>query len=334
MQELKSQLNIFAIVFIILGIIGFSSLSYFITSNSLNADYPQIAGIILGGVFGLFAVFALIVLLRIDVITITSTHITIKSIFGNKKRSFQRNEINSYIDLKDASVKSNSIKFSSLVLFHSKGKYKIESSAYSNYSVIRKELIRGKSKNKNYLKVRKKKFDKIGATFLLIFGLVVIIFGFKLLFFPKESINSNSLTEVKGSIINKVEITKGSKGKRSISIILKEYPKFKFDISGTAFKATNKTEYLSNVSIGNTLHLGILTNSYNKKISKHLNLTFWDKSINYHFIQVYELKDKERTYLSIQDYNKKAKESAIWNWLIVLFGLYLLWEAFKLNLHN
>jgi len=331
MTEIQSKPNVFIVIIITLGIIGFSALSYFLISNSLSADYPQIAGVLIGSLFGLFALLALLVLIRFNQLLITPTHLHINYFWGTSRKIIPLKEISSYIDIKDESIKHKTNKFNSLFIFYKGRKYKIESSAYSNYQEIRRALIKGKAKNKNYLKLRKKRMNKIGAIVTGIFSLLILLFCYHSFLHKDDIISKNSLSKIKGTIINKAEIKKGSKGKRSIKIKLKEYPKFSFTINGISYKATHKQKYISNVSIGDSLFIDVLTDEYQKKILQNEKLSFWDKSINYHFIGIFAFKDTNNTYLSLIESNNYRKKDANWIWLILVFGLYMAWEAYKFH---
>ena len=140
-----------------------------------------------------------------------------------------------------------------------------------------------------------------------------------------NGIKYSDIYAITDAIINKAEIEIGSKGSRSIRIKLKSYPLFNFDIAGISYYATNSSDYVANVKIGDTLSLDILKDEYQMKLSKEIPLVFWDKSVNYSFISVYGLRDKNNTYLTVSDYNNDYKsDTPIVIWLFGLAGLFML----------
>jgi hypothetical protein len=68
-----------------------------------------------------------------------------------------------------------------------------------------------------------------------------------------------------------------------------------------------------------------MKDEYQMKLTKEKPLGFWDKTINYSFISVYELRDKDHTYLTIRDLNKEHKsDTPIGIWMFGLAGLFVL----------
>jgi len=114
-------------------------------------------------------------------------------------------------------------------------------------------------------------------------------------------------------------------------LVLDKYPDFNFDIEGTSYYAINLNRYLTKVKTGDTLFLDIKTDVYQKKLSKEKELSFSDKTVNYRKIYVYELKDKNRSYMALKDNNNDRNEWGHYFWGIIgLFfigcGVYLSFE--------
>ena len=116
-----------------------------------------------------------------------------------------------------------------------------------------------------------------------------------------------------------------------MNLVLDKYPDFNFDIEGTSYYAINLNRYLTKVKTGDTLFLDIKTDVYQKKLSKEKELSFSDKTVNYRKIYVYELKDKNRSYMALKDNNNDRNEWGHYFWGIIgLFfigcGVYLSFE--------
>jgi hypothetical protein len=81
------------------------------------------------------------------------------------------------------------------------------------------------------------------------------------------------------------------------------------------------------------------SSTYEKKLTKERELTFWNKTNNYKFILIYGLKDNNRAYLTLDEYNNvKLSDSklGVWFFLIIsvfIFGveIYTLMEGQKLK---
>jgi hypothetical protein len=57
--------------------------------------------------------------------------------------------------------------------------------------------------------------------------------------------------------------------------------------------------FINNVKQGDTLSISILTDEFVKKITKTKELDFYDKYVDYGFIIVFEVSDKNQNYLNL-----------------------------------
>ncbi len=308
------------------GGIGLLSLSYYLISISLKAPYPQIPGIIVGGLLGSIGLWGLISIYQFDFIFIFSDHFRAKSILGNTKKVIYFNDITGWTEIEK---KNKYSKWTVLIIYTEKTKYKINSSIYKNCYEIKRTLTKGKPrdiKKQNNWYRRNRLFYTIG---FLTIGSVFLYASYHSFLKKDRQIQYSELHTVTDIITNKAEIKKGSKGSRSIVIKLKSYPYFNFEISANGYSATNKSDYVSNVKIGDTLHLDIMKDEYQMKLSGEKQPGFWDKTVNYHLIHIYELRDKNNTYLSLSGYNKELKEDASFGiWLFGIIGVIALVSGF------
>ena len=298
------------------------SFSYYIISISIKTPYPQIFGLLLGSILGIIGLLCFVKIYKLDSLIIYSDRIIIKSFFRNTKKVIYLNQITTWIEIEKENKYS---KWKELTIFTNQTKYKLHSGIYNNYSQLKNIITKGVKRN---LIIENNWYYKQKTFLALMFSLIgtLFIFGsFKLYFDKFKEIQKNEIQTINDIITNKVRITKESLYSRSIKIKLKSYPNFLFEISGNAYRATNSIEYVTNVSIGDSLKIKIMKDEYQKKISRKSKLNFSDKTINYSIISVLGLADKKHTYLSISNYNLENKnESPIATWLFGILGLFIL----------
>jgi hypothetical protein len=315
--KIKSD-NSFVIYFIILLLGGIAMFwgCYAISANILNSPYPQIADVFFCIFFGVLGFLSIIMIYHLDSILIYSDRLKVKSIFGNTKKTIFLDEITFWTEIEKENKHK---KWTELTLYTERTKLKLSSSIYNNYPELKKALVRGKRRDF----AREKKWSRrnnlyyaIGFTIL---GGLFLYLGYHYYMTKDEEIIYSDLHTIRDVITNKAEIHKGSKGSKSIQIRLKSYPPFNFDIDGLAYSATYASEYVANVKVGDTLYVEVLKEEYEMKLSKEKPLGFWDKTVNYSFIRVYELRDKNRIYLSLSGYNEEHKSDVLFG--ILLYGL-------------
>lgn len=299
---------------------------------SLNEEYPQILGLIIGGILGIIGTLSIYSIYKLDKLFIFKEYLEIKSIFGNTKRIIHLDKIITWTEIEK---RNKYLTWTDLTLYTEQNKYKFTSSYYNNYTEIKNVLVKGKprdSQKQNNWQRRNNFYYAIGFSIL---G-SLFLYGAVRQFQKKDiEINSSQLQTITDKIISEPTIYKGSKGSRSIKIKLNSFPTFRFEISGYGYQACYAGDYIENVKLGDTIKLDILKDQYKMKLSKEKPLGFWDKSINYSQISVYGLRFKNYTYLDLNDYNKEIRNQSpfgIWVFGImglgfILFGIY----TFKLK---
>lgn len=327
------SINLFLkpLLFLLIGGIGSLIVAFLMIEGALKGPYPQIIDIILGIFFGVIGAIALISIYKLDTILVYSDYYEIKSIFGHIKKIIKKDSIITWTEIEKANKYDE---WKELTIYTSKSNYKLSSSIYGNYSELRNNLISGKKNNlKKEIKLIKRK-NAILAVFFLITGGLFLFLSFNFYYLNKEAINYHDLQTITGVITNKAEIHVGSKGSGSININLRSYPSFNFYISGNSLNATNTSSYIENVKIGDTLTIEILKDEYQKKLTKEIPLSFWDKSINYSFISVYGLRDKNTSFLHFNDYIFELKNDRalvpLFLWVFAIVGLFMIGGGFYL----
>ena len=306
----------------LLGGLGMLWVCYYLTFGALKDPYPQIAGIILGGFFGLFGILCLISIYSFDSIFIFSDHFKVKSIFGTTKKVILLKDITTWTEIEK---ETKYTKCTDLTIYTEQTKFKLTSSIYNNYPQLKSALIKGKTRDlqrqNNWFR-RNSLYYAIGFTIL---GGLFLYAAYHFYLTKDNEIKYSEFQTITDVITNKAIIEKGSKGSRSIRIKLKSYPSINFDIAGNGYSATYSSVYVANVKIGDTLNLDIMKDEYQMKLTKEKPLGFWDKTVNYSFISVYGLRDKNNTYLNLTDYNNEHKsDTPIGIWLFGLVGLFVL----------
>ena len=316
--------NSFSTYFLVLLLCGLGMLllCYYLTSDALKGPYPQIAGIILGGFFGLFGFLCLIAIYGLDSIFINADLLKVKSIFGSTKKVILLSDITTWTEIEK---KTRHTKWKELTIYTDRTKFKLSSSIYNNYPELKRALVKGKRRDlqiqNNWVR-RNNLYYAIGFT---IFGGLCLYATYHFYLIKDKEVKYSELQRIRDVITNNAEIEKGRKGSRSIRIKLKSYPSFMFDIKGNSYSATYTSDYVTHVKVGDTLNLDIMKDEYQMKLTKEKRLGFWDKTVNYSFISVYGLSDNNHTYLDLTDYNNEHKsDSSIGIWLFGLVGLFVL----------
>ena len=314
-----SKLKISTVLILCLGGIGALVLCYYLTATSLKSEYPQIAGLILGTLFGFFGIACLIALFKLDLLELDNEKLIIKSILNYPKKTIFLSEITSFNEIEK---ENKSGKWKDLTIFTPHSKYKISSSIVSNYSEFKSILTKGKSRNIHSEKLWQYKTTKYFGLAFVILGPLFLMGMWNRYNDKDQEIQSYQLTTIVGTVHYELK-TDRDKSSRSINIEIEEYPGFRFKLDGNSFHASNSDSLLSFVNKGAKIEIDILTDIYQKKLAKTKEPSFWDKTVNYNFIGIYGLRDKARSYLSLTDFNREYKEdSTSWGfWIFVLVGV-------------
>lgn len=172
--------------------------------------------------------------------------------------------------------------------------------------------------------IKEKSKNKKLIYFAFISGFILFFVAFK--FYNSELPNKNNITEIKGVLKENIIIKKGRRGSRTLIINLQEYPKINFTIGSVSLRQTYEVELLNEKKIGDTITFFIENKEYKSKILKTENIPFPENFLHSEKISIVEIKNKNSSYLSLNDYNKEHKEN---NYLaIAFFGLFGLLMVF------
>jgi hypothetical protein len=313
-MRLVESKNSFKSHFLILtlGGIGFIVASYFLTQNVLNVPIFQLWPLMISGFLGVIGALAIGSIYKLYTLHIYQDRLEIISIFGSIKKTIYLREITSWTEIYKENKKD---KWQELTIYTDTTKYKITSSFYKNYSSIKNQLIKGKPRDSKKEHTYYRRLFLIYAIGMLLIGTAFLYGAFTNCFPDEHTIKSNELTAITGTVANELEIEKSRKGRRSVSIILKSYPDYKFYLSGSSYKASYATDFVTNVKIGDSLMIDIHKKEYQEIISG-------EGYLNDAYINIYGLRDKSETYLTLEDYNaEKEHQREMGFWLMLIIGL-------------
>lgn len=285
---------------LLIGGVGAGLACFFLIKSALKAPYIQIAPFILGVFFGSISLISFIAIFQTEKVYVYKNRLEVKSLFGHSIKTIYLDEIKNW---KEENKGNSDI----LTVFTNNKKYSFLSDYYSDYDYeMLKSLITDGVPIKNE---PENKHTQLIVEFIVL-AFLILFFGYvTFAFYKKTNFNIHSNTnEIIGTITEDAKISTSGKGHKSISFNLKEFPKYTFSISGVRFEATFIDDYLNNIRKGDTLYLTISTDDYLEKIKKIKEPNFKRKHINYSFIGVYQLKDKNKAYISIEYYNLKEAD--------------------------
>ena len=319
-------------IFLILGGIGMCAIATYLGLPALKEEYPQIAGLILGGFFGLMGIACIIAALTIPKFELYKDRLEVKSIFGGTRKIIYRKEITSWTEL---AKETQYQKWIELTVFTQHGKYKISSTTCGNFDEIKDELTKGKHNDVENETISVKRFYKYYALGTFLFGCLLFWGAYNFYNAKDNKLTQEQLTSINGKITTKPEIDKDAKGHRSLQFELSQYPNFKFQLSGVNYSATYTEDFVSRINANDTISVDILFEEYRKKLTHEEEMSYLDKSVNYRFISIYGLRAKDNSFLTLSDYNKEEKsDNALGVWFLGLLGLFFVGMAsylLKLN---
>jgi len=311
----KGNKSILPPTILALGFIGAGLASYFLIEKSLSLLYYQIAGLTLGIIFGIFSLSCLIAVFLIDNLKLFDDKIVVGSTLGFVKRTIFLKDITKWTQIKK---ETKYTQWKDVIIFYGDKKYTISSAGYKNYKEIKLHIVNGKKNDKSEAEKWLNRIAFRDSILFILAGLLALCGAFSLYTYQFGGLDENVITI--GAIVDK-----SSKGKRSVEVFLKQYPEFKFTISGVAYSEMYKADYWESVAEGDSLYLTIDESVARKKIFRTLPLEYLDKHYGWDRISVYALRDKRNNYLTQNDYSKsKRKEVNILLAVALLLGAGLL----------
>lgn len=181
---------------------------------------------------------------------------------------------------------------------------------------LKRQKLRMAASLQTYLKMNLRKYRE------LVTGITVVVVLFEFWMWDtgkgrndNRIKNQNELTELRATLANKPSIETAEQGGLWVPISLNEFPTLKFDVGGSSYSALKAKEFVSEVSIGDTLFLSILTYDYETKIKKEKSLRPSETAINHKFIEPYSIQCNNKIYMSLAAVNSAWQDnhdSSIW----------------------
>jgi hypothetical protein len=216
--------------------------------------------------------------------------------------------------------------YDELTIYLRQEKIKLYSNAFNNFEDLKKIL----TDNKKEGKPDDAKKTIWGFLILLAICLPVSYWVIGSFLNPdSDLVNRNDLTEVTGTLKFKPETMREGKYEKKIELNLVEYPDFNFKIGSIAFDVTSISNFLFDVNQGDTVMLYITKDDFNKKLKELIPMTFWEKHLHHEMVDIYELRNKNYQYLTLDDYNSSHSSNTYGlKWVFLLFAIGLLYWAF------
>jgi hypothetical protein len=198
----------------------------------------------------------------------------------------------------------------------------------TSYNKLYTEFKNAVTNDKPQVELKVKWSSIVGRVLLVIVFLVMfgslIPYGVYTDYFDKVHYITAGRTVTIGGVLT----NKPSPYDNTISIYLKEYPKFEFIATNEAFYGMHVGKLIMDTKPGDSVFVGIDKETYLKKIERTLPLTFADKHDDYFRIHLYSLRDTKNDYLTIDDHNHsldlemRSKKRGVWIYPIaVIFVL-------------
>lgn len=293
-----------------------SVITYFFSTLAFRPD--DVSFIVLGVslFFGLLALLAFRIIFTINKYELDKEKLIIKSIFNYEKRTVHIHTIVSCSEIK------NERGTIGLVLFTDTKKIKLPYTI-KNYNQFKKIL----TENKPFKVQEVKNKDSSNIFFLSSLGIAPLLIG---LFMIQLSI-SHFLTrndEINYSQLKNIQITISKlnidkEEDEDIYITAKEYPKCKFYIVSTNYRAMNIAGFEKHVSVGKEIQIDIMTEEYDKELAYKQETSFFGSSNT--SIGVYGLQKDNTKYLHLEDINSQHKKdySYFLSFFVTLCGLFM-----------
>lgn len=278
--------------------------------------YPDL---VLGGCFIIFAIYILYHILNLPKIHLYSDRIELHRFFGLFKKTLFRSEINSWLVRKKQNKHGD---YEYLYLTLNKNEtIKFSSYDYANFQEVKSKIIKNKPQN-NILKEKLDRNERIKLAIILIL-LGILFLYITSLFYKDDTLTKNDVYILKGTLSKDIEL-KRSKKSKSLLFELENLSDFEFKIGNLALKETYYEDLMHDFKKGDEIYLTIEKEQYRKKISKKVQMSFWDKYIHYQKIDVVEVENGNFKYLSLSDFNKTNLKNDYWGMgFFGIFGLLL-----------
>lgn len=184
-----------------------------------------------------------------------------------------------------------------LKLYTQHGTYSIAARQYKNYYIFKPRLIKGKPVVENWTIQFALRENRGAISLLVLMLLVCVSVVFSVLFNIGNQL-PDALRTVTGTLVTAPEINRGSRSDNfSVSIKLKEYPGFRFDVYNHEAQATDINSLVTYAQMDARIQLIVPQADYEVKLDHLREPDFWEKHMSYNNIRVFGLSDYNHVYL-------------------------------------
>ena len=246
---------------------GFGCLigSYFLLSTTLKKTYPQLPEIVLGIGLILFGLYCIYFYLNRKTIYEFKDYFLLKSGLFLSESKIRKDEIQSWAEIHKISKHAD---WDELFIFTASKKYYFSSYHYDCYSALKSQLTKNKARNVVYEEKADAKSIAYFSLVFLIIGLLMLGSSCKYYLGNAEKIDPKQYATIEEIVTSEIKIKREGKSSRYINLKLNDYPDFKFRISCSSFYEKDIDNFVSNVSLGDTLTVTISKEKFDKKLQR------------------------------------------------------------------
>ena len=291
--------------------------------------YPTVGGVLLA----ILSLFLLREIYKTKVVWIYADRMEIRDPSDELKRTISFSAIQYWYE--EISVSRIGQRFYRLTVYSNDKSSSFYSGIFDDYDKVKQIVTHDKLENKSLALVNSaKRARKVGWTFISA-SIFLTLFYIQLFTGDRRNIKTTEITTISGQISEiQKRVYHGNGTSIYLYIQLKQFPEYIFRVqNGPAIGATNLEDLMANVASGDSIELDVLSKTVQKKLTHTLPIGFWDKYIDYDYIDIYGIRQLKQSYLSLADYEQRCQQMVIWPlYLLIAFfafpfffgGIYLL----------
>ena len=307
----------------------FLVLGFLIIKECFEETYPHYFPLLIACCFCFLGLWLILKAFKTDVLFLYPNKLVIKSILGYHKKTIERKNIFECYEIAKSiryHETNPNYEYNQLIIYTDKTEYKIRSDYYTGYPLIKKVLVTDpKQRKANNKKGCFYYISTVSYIFCFLLGIASLFGAYITYTSGYTSLSDKDIVKVTGTISNEIKVleTYGRGGGNTwISLIFKEYPDLTFDISNSSFYTIERNGFLSEIKSKDTITLGVDKEQYHKIILKDYTLTFRGKISYSSTITVYSVSSKNKSFLTLKDYNEAEKRKTTYRmYFLLIFGL-------------
>jgi hypothetical protein len=285
-----------------------------------DKTYPQFIEVFFTFFIGFISVYLVFAYFKKRSIYLYKDHISFRFGFLLKSIEVRNDAILSWAEVAKSNKRGE---WKELTIFTATKKYRFQSNHYNGYELLKDNITKEKPRNLDFEENWKTPLNRNISLLLIVLGLIFLFFSAKSLLNSNKLVDKNQLVETNLIVKSGLKIIR-YKNSESIHLRFTDNPEFEFTIDPSIFNDGAK-KFISDINRRDTLTISISKEDFEKKISKTKPLTFEDKSFGYYTIYLYSISHKDKSYLSLDEYEKHQQsigQSSFWVCFILGFLLF------------